>query len=218
MTICIAASAADKSAVVVASDRMISAGFLNLEFDHPESKIEKLGKSCVGLSAGDALPAGDLFSSAYPVSTQLQNPKVKQISETVTDTYSLLRKKRIEEEVFSPRGLTIDAFYQQGLIRSFPPEVSMSLDDQVQHAAFGVTLIVAGVDQEGAHIFGVSDPGVSTSYDRIGYHAIGSGMSHAFLSLVAVGQQCSKSINETAYNVFRAKRHSEVAPGVGQSV
>lgn len=218
MTICIAATANNNSAVVVASDMMISAGFLNLEFDHPSSKIEQLGQSCVGLSAGDALPAGELFSSAYSVSATLQNPPVEQISETIKEAYCRLREKRIEETVFKPRGVTIHAFYQNGLIRQFPPEVAMSLDDQVQRMEFGVTLIVAGVDQSGAHIFCVSDPGISTSYDRIGYHAIGSGMTHAILSLVASGQHRSKSINETAFNVFRAKRQAELAPGVGNSL
>ncbi len=217
MTICIAATAADRTAVVVASDRMISAGFLDLEFDHPGSKIEILGPSCVGLSAGDALPSGDLFSSAYPVSTQFQNPAVEQIADTIKDTYCQLRARRIEEAVFKPRGITIKSFYQ-GLIRQIPIEIAVELDNKVQHSQFGVTLVIAGVDQGGAHIFGISDPGISTSYDRIGYHAIGSGQSHAILSLVAAGQHWSKSINETAFNVFRAKRQAELAPGVGQSV
>ena len=218
MTVCIAATAADKSAVVVASDKMISAGFLSLEFDHPEPKIEALGATCVGLCAGDALPAGDLFSSAQSVAAQLQKPHVRQIAEAIKDTYSTLRAKRIEESVFKPRGLTIDSFYQQGLIRQFPAEVSMPLDDSVQRMKFGVELIVAGVDRDGAHIFGVTDPGISDSYNQIGYHSIGSGMSHALLSLVGASQHWSMSVNETVFNVFRAKRQSEVAPGVGRSV
>lgn len=210
--------AAEKSAVVVTSDRMLSAHFLSLEFDHPDSKIEKLGKSCVGLSAGDALPAGELFASAYSVATQLQNPQVGQIAESIKETYANLRARRVEEQVFKPRGITIDAFYQQGLIRQFPPEVAMQLDDLVQRAEFGVTLVISGVDGNGAHIIGISDPGKADSYDRIGYHAIGSGMSHAILSLVSSGQHWAKSINETVFNVFRAKRQSESAPGVGSSI
>ena len=88
MTICIAAIAANISAVIVTSDRMLSAHFLSLEFDHPDSKIEKIGKSCVGLSSGDALPAGELFASAHSVSTQLQNPQVGQIAESIKRTLS----------------------------------------------------------------------------------------------------------------------------------
>ena len=218
MTICIAAMAADNTAVVVASDYMISARFLSLEFDHPSPKIQQLGQACVGLSSGDALPAGELYSSAQSVSTQLQNPQVQKIADTIKEAYSRLRAKRVEETVFKPRGITIDSFYRQGLIRQLPPEVSISLDDQVQRMDFGVNLIVAGVDQSGAHIFGISDPGISASYDRIGCHAIGSGLNHAILSLVASEQHWVKTINETVFNVFRAKRQAELAPGVGQSV
>ena len=218
MTICIAATAANKSAVIVASDRMLSAHFLSLEFDHPDSKIEQLGKSCVGLSCGDALPAGELFASAYSVANQLQNPQVIHIAESIKDTYSVLRTKRIEERIFKPRGITIDDFYQKGLIRQFPPEVAMQLDDMVQRAEFGVELIIAGTDGSGAHIVGVSDPGKTESYDRIGYHAIGSGMSHAILTLVSAEQYWEKSINETVFNVFHAKRQAESAPGVGRTI
>lgn len=218
MTICIAAIAANRSAVIVTSDRMLSAHFLSLEFDHPDSKIEKLGKSCVGLSSGDALPAGELFASAHSVSTQLQNPQVGQIAESIKDAYATLRARRVEEQVFRPRGITLDAFYQQGLIRQFPPEVAMQLDDMVQRAEFRVELVIAGVDGNGAHIIGISDPGRADSYDRVGYHAIGSGMSHAILSLVSSGQHWAKGINETVFNVFRAKRQAETAPGVGRSI
>ncbi len=218
MTICVAATAADKSAIVAASDRMLSAHFLSLEFDHPDAKIDVLGRSCVGLSSGDALPTGELFSAAHGISAQLQNPQVGQIAEQIKDAYSALRKKRIEEQVFLPRGITIDEFYQQGLIRSFPAEVAMNLDHMVQTMDFGVELIIAGVDGNGAHIFGITDPGVAASYDRVGYHAIGSGMSHALLSLVSSAQHWSLGVNETVFNVYRAKRQSEAAPGVGRAL
>ena len=218
MTICIAAVAADRTAVVVASDKMLSAAFLSLEFDHPRSKIESLGSSCVGMSAGDALPVGELFASAQPVATQLQNPQVEQIAKAIKEAYCALRAKRIEETVFQPRGVTLDDFYKRGLIQQLPTELAMSLDDMVQRRNLGIDLIVTGSDQSGAHIFGISDPGVVSNYDRIGYHAIGSGLSHALLSLVGTRQGWLTSINETVFNVFRAKRQAELAPGVGESI
>lgn len=94
----------------------------------------------------------------------------------------------------------------------------MMLDDMVQRSEFGVELIVAGVDGNGAHIFGISDPGVAASYDRVGYHAIGSGMSHALLSLVGASQHWSHGINKTIFNVYCAKRQAEAAPGVGHAI
>ena len=219
MTICIAAMAANRTAVVVASDKMLSAAFLSLEFDHPSSKLENLGSSCVGMSAGDALPVGELFASARPVTTQLQNPRIEQIAKAIKNAYCHLRAKRIQETVFQPRGVTMEQFYQQGLLKQFPAELAMSLDDMVQRrSSLGIDLIIAGVDSNGSHIFGIRDPGIVSPYDRIGYHAIGSGLSHAILSLVGARQDWSASINETVFNVYCAKRQAELAPGVGKDL
>lgn len=218
MTICIAATADANKAVVVASDRMLSAHFLSLEFDHPDSKIEQLGPSCMGLSAGDALPAGELFAASRALTAQLQDPAIVSIAESIRESYVQRRAQRIEEMYFRPRGLTLEAFYQQGMMRQFPAEVSVSLDERVQNFNFGVEIIVAGVDHTGAHIFGITNPGQSAPYERIGYHAIGSGMSHAILSLVSAGQYWRKSVEETVFNVYRAKRQAELAPGVGSSI
>jgi len=197
---------------------MLSAHFLSLEFDHPDSKIEQLGPSCIGLSAGDALPAGELFASSHALTAQLQDPAIAGIAEAIRESYAQRRAQRVEEMYFKPRGLTLEAFYQQGMMRQFPPEISVSLDERVQNFNFGVEIIVAGVDSAGAHIFGIMNPGQSLPYDRVGYHAIGSGMSHAILSLVNAGQFWGKSVNETVFNVYRAKRQAELAPGVGSSI
>jgi len=61
MTICISAICEGGKAVVVASDRMVTAGFLALEFEHPGGKIKEISKTCVGLTAGDALAQIELF-------------------------------------------------------------------------------------------------------------------------------------------------------------
>jgi hypothetical protein len=58
MTICVAANCAKSRAVVVASDRMLSAEFLTLEFDHPDAKIEEISPTCVALTAGGCFGVG----------------------------------------------------------------------------------------------------------------------------------------------------------------
>ena len=83
MTICIAALCNNGQGVVVASDRMITAEFLALEFEHPDAKIEVLANSCVGLSAGDALASTELFGACGTVAQNLQAPTVEQITEEV---------------------------------------------------------------------------------------------------------------------------------------
>ena len=61
MTICIATSCDDSQSIVVASDRMLTAPFLTVEFDHHDAKIDQIGDSCVALSAGDALCVQDVL-------------------------------------------------------------------------------------------------------------------------------------------------------------
>lgn len=61
MTICIAALCDGGRSLVAASDRMLSAPFLTLEFDHRDAKIDPIGPHCVALSAGDALSVQDII-------------------------------------------------------------------------------------------------------------------------------------------------------------
>lgn len=47
MTICIGSLCDGGKSVVFAADRMVTAGYLSLEFEHPERKIEKIKDFCV---------------------------------------------------------------------------------------------------------------------------------------------------------------------------
>ncbi len=113
--------------------------------------------------------------------------------------------------------LILKAFMPGGMISRFPPDLAMLLDSQVQRHSLQTTILVAGVDGAGAHIFNIEDPGAMSSFDRLGYHAIGSGHRHAVLKMVGMGQHKSMSLNETVFNVYCAKRVAELAPGVGQA-
>ena len=55
MTICIGAICDGGDAVVVASDKMITASGVSTEFEHSAPKFERIGEHCIVLSAGTAL-------------------------------------------------------------------------------------------------------------------------------------------------------------------
>ena len=217
MTICIATSCADGRAVVVASDRMLSAPFLTVEFDHQDTKIDQIDKNCVALSSGDALCVQDILIGGLGAASHFQNPAIITLAEQIKHQFCEIRKQRVNEVILGPRGIDFDSFYQGGMIARFPQDLAMLLDSQVQMHALGTTLLVAGVDDSGAHIYCIDDPGKIACFDRVGYHAIGSGHRHAVLKLVDLRQHQSTSINETIFNVFCAKRVAELAPGVGQA-
>lgn len=214
MTVCIAAACQNGLAAVVASDRMLSAPFLTIEFDHPDAKIDMIGGRCVALTAGDALSVQDILAGGLGVAAQLQDPTVELIAEHVRKRFVEVRKRRINEMVLGPRGLDFDLFYS-GAIQRLPPELAMFLDAQIQQAQLGSSIILAGVDASGAHIFAVEDPGATLCFDRLGYHSVGSGHRHALLTLVSRSQHKTTDLFTTMFNVFAAKKAAELAPGVG---
>ena len=214
MTVCIAATCGDGHALVVASDRMLSAPFLTLEFDHPDAKIDRIGNSCVALTAGDALSVHDVLAGGFGIATQLIDPQVELIAEQIRSRFVDVRKRRINEIILGPRGLDFDSFYAIG-IKSLPGDLAMFIDNQIQQHQLGSSLILAGVDATGAHIYAIGDPGATLCFDRLGYHSIGSGHRHALLTLVSRQQHKTTNIHTTIFNVFAAKRSAELAPGVG---
>jgi hypothetical protein len=217
MTICIAASCAAARAIVVASDRMLSAPFLTLEFDHPDAKIDEISTSCVALSAGDALTSHEVLSEDSGPAGQLHDPDISDFVSQIRQRFVAARKRLANEQILEPRGLSFEQFYQRGGISSLPPDLAMMIDDEIQRMRLDVSIIVAGVDRAGPHIFSIEDPGTSACYDRLSYHAIGSGHRHAMLSLVAHNQHLRMGLNQTVFNVFCAKKAAEAAPGVGQA-
>ncbi len=102
------------------------------------------------------------------------------------------------------------------MVSRFPPELTFQIDQGIQQSMLRIQVVLAGVDLSGAHIYGVEDPGQVDCYDRLGYHAVGSGETHALLTLVARGHRLSNDTNLTAYLVYEAKKKAEVAPGVGR--
>ena len=217
MTICIAARCADGKAIVVASDRMLSAPFLTVEFDHQDAKIDQIGPTCVALTSGDALCVQDVLVSGVGAATQLQNPSISMLADQVKEQFREIRKQRINDFVLGTRGIDFDSFYQGGMISRFPQDLAMLIDREVQTYGLGITILIAGVDDSGAHIYCVANPGSIQCFDRVGYHAIGTGERHAVLNLVSLAQHQSTSLEETIFNVFCAKKVAELAPGVGQA-
>ena len=238
MTICIASICAGGKAIVAASDRMVTAEFLAMEFEHPGSKIEKLDGTCVGLTAGDALAATELFAAAPKrgdcwLSPDEEDPEndaeaqtegdevnfwtVEVVAESIATTYARVRNRKAEERYLRPRGLTLDSFYSGGVITHLPESLAVMLDSQIQQSGLGVEAMVAGIDDSGAHIYAVTEPGAVTCMDRLGYHAIGSGLLHALLALVGTEHRLTNTLNETVFQVYEAKRRAEVAQGVGHA-
>jgi len=216
MTVCIASLTENSKTVVVASDRMITASFLAIQFEHKGSKIYKFSSGqAVALTSGEATRYLEIFRETEKEITGKPDLTVKDITEIVCRQYEKLRNKKIEEQYFRPMGIDRQSFYGQH-IRMLPEEIVMGLDELVHKFDLSVWLIIAGVDKSGAHIFSINSPGVSECLDSIGYHSIGAGESHSLLSLIANNVSQVDNLLNTIYHVFEAKKRAENTPGVGK--
>ena len=97
VTICVAASCENGKHVVVASDRMLSAPFLTVEFDHQDTKIDEISRNCVALSSGDALCVQDVLIGGIGAASQLQNPSIKTLAEQIKIQFCQIRKQRVND-------------------------------------------------------------------------------------------------------------------------
>jgi 20S proteasome alpha/beta subunit len=91
-----------------------------------------------------------------------------------------------------------------------------SIDQQVITYNYGVELLIAGVDGDGAHLHAIENPGTEEDFAQIGYAAIGSGGLHALQSMIGFGHAGMHGLNDTVFSVYASKRRAEVAPGVGK--
>ena len=114
MTICIAALCEGGKMCVVGADREITAPGLSLEFEHQESKIDRLADSCVVMSAGDALLSTEVIGRMAALAG---TPPVRERAELLRDTYMAVHLERVEHTILRPRSLTLELQEAQQLLR-----------------------------------------------------------------------------------------------------
>jgi hypothetical protein len=212
MTICLAALCRHDDHQP-AADRMVTMGGF-IEFEHPVPKMAEPSPLAVVMVAGDTLVGTRL---AQDVSGGLHgtSARILDIAQRLAAQYQGMRQQAIESQILGPRGLNLAAFY--GAHASLNPQITMMLDQQLSQFNLGVELLLAGVDDQGPHIFSVHNPGPSElQHDVIGYAAIGSGAIHAVQSMIGFGHSAAAGVPETIFRVYASKRRAEVAPGVGQ--
>lgn len=217
MTIGIGAICANETCLVLAADTMVTNQALSLEFEHQNQKMTQLSETCVALTAGDALAHTELFGIVRGTITQLRQPSVVGIVDQIKEAYQSIRRIQIEERILKPKGFeNLSEFYQ--MQSRLIPDVAMSTQMQIEQYTYGLEILVAGVSNGQARLYGISDPGTSYCFDSIGFHAIGSGAPHALNTLITRDANSSVGLEDTLMIVYEAKKISERAPGVGSNL
>ncbi|MBI4523671.1 MAG: hypothetical protein HY695_07660, partial [Deltaproteobacteria bacterium] len=197
--------------IVFAADRMVTAGYISLEFEHQEKKVETIKDFCVVMSSGDALVAFELVERLKKESTPLKT--VAEIADKLYKFLTDLSLKRAEQKYLLPRGLDWESYRERA--EKINPQLYMILDEYLSNFTLETDFLVAGIDEYGGHVITIDFPGTIQYLDKIGFGAVGSGIPHTTVSLCLDGQTRNRPLPETIYAVYVSKRKAQSAPGVG---
>jgi hypothetical protein len=218
VTICIAAATKSGMAdghIVTVSDRMISATDDSVQATEA-LKARKISKTWALMFEGD----GNLF---LPIVAEIKKKfgdfdKVHDfatVQSTVCEVYRTMLDIQCSSEYLSRYGLaSISEFRKFGL--SNFGEKFYDICKWIDGYDLRINILIYGFDQNGLpHIFDISNPGVVTNHDLLGYAAIGSGETMAMASLRR--KQLPYDLNKVVYRLLEAKFSAETASGVGES-
>src|SRR5438552_13765237 len=182
VTVCIAAICNGAYPTIVgASDRMITSG--DIEFEavgppdaaRPVLKTIRITPQIALMTAGDAGFQGDAIHYLAQSLGQSQRPLVRDVASTYLDFVNRGKASAATNRVLSPFGLNVDSFISR------QKEMNDSFVDRIMSAIWRLELeasaIFAGIDATGAHIYRVTEDGLS-SEDAVAFAAIGYGRRH----------------------------------------
>jgi len=216
MTVCIGALYENCKGAILVSDQMITAHFpIGYEFENQEvEKIIKINDVVHVLIAGDILFAHEVIRAAKKNSTHNNVNNFQGIADILRTEYQTIRRNRIIRQELEPRGLDLNNYLnlQQRLLTG----ITQMIDQSFRVSDPGVELIVAGKTDSECHLCTVRNPGELVYHDSVGFVTAGSGGPHAIYSLIESGYRKSLPKSDVKDLVLKAKKRSEVAPGVGK--
>jgi hypothetical protein len=215
---------ARKYRLLTVSDRMQTMG--DMEYEQPTlTKLYViLLAHAVGLGAGDNSTitllhhqAGAEVRRRYADTPPLLIPTL-EVAKIYARQFCSLRLCRAEEVHLRPEGLDLTTFRQQ------PLDLVREASERLRTHELGVQVIIAGVDEQGPHIFAVGTRdafGRESAYpvcrDGAGFFAVGSGDWLFNSHFMDHGFDYEWDLWSTLFLLYSAKKKAERAAGVGSA-
>ena len=238
MTICIAAACNEGKAIVAMADKMITYTAPPFhQFEHPRPKVYSIAKNAVILTAGSALLPSDFINKIenlkrkYLKGEESIEIPLRTLADIISEAFRELRRDLIVQRYLMKYDLEWKDYINfirgglggaresgsslpsSGIFGIASPMVKIFAD--IEDFKLELEVILAGVDEEGAHIYVIEDPGIKNNFNDIGYAAIGTGYYHAIRSFIENNYSIDIPLWKALYIVFEAKKYAESAPGVG---
>ncbi len=212
MTICIAAIGKsepfneNKEVIVFATDHMIS---LPLgEFEYSVEKFKKVNKNTITMLAGDPTIFNTVIKDIKPEDT------FDTIEQKIYQNMKKVKKTQIENILFEKFQISYEDIKE---ILTLPEinETAENLLSNLNEFSLASVILLIGFNNSKAQISEINEMQSINVTDTINFDAIGTGGTQAINTLLFQRHSRNDSLKTTLYNVYKAKRNSEVAQGVG---
>lgn len=211
LTVC--AAAISNGSIVGASDRMLTSGMGDVEFEPPISKLHTLTENVCIMIAGDITLQTEILHRVIETVPTLPGVtwRVQEVAEAYFRAYQEAHKKRTQWALLDPLGIesASDLLLRgDGGIRIASDILNFKLPL--------IEALITGIDESGPHIYQVNNSGI-TCQDWVGFASIGGGAGHSNSQFMFARHTKVSPLPETLMLVYSAKKRAEVAPGVGPS-
>ena len=213
MTICIAAIGhckdfgKDCEAIVFATDHMITLQNIG-QFEHAIEKFRKIGKNSIIMLSGQAFIFEKILNGIS------EDEPVNVLAENIHKNLVNIRDEIIKSNIFDK--LKIDHKYLKEVLKL--PQHNETINkvlNYIEQLKLQTSIILAGFMKGKAQIYEVNEFTIMNTRD-INFDAIGTGGIQAINTLLFQRHSKDNDLKITLYNVYKAKRNSEVSVGVGK--
>jgi 20S proteasome alpha/beta subunit len=212
MTICIAVIADNKDVIAIADKKLtLNHGLTSVYEISENKKIVQLTPKCVAMFAGNVVAANEILKLAKK--TIQATDDVSGVAHKISNAYAEKLREAIDTQILQKYSLDLDKFNAQQ--RVLDPTFVGSVIETINNASLGVEILVVGKDGERPQLFKMLQNGAIEDGTPIGYACIGSGASHANLSLIESEAHAAHDRGSIIYALIKAKKKAEFDPNVG---
>ena len=221
MTVCIAALSRHVDAngvqypiVILAADRMITARRIR-EYEFADQTKLIWHRSNVAVLMSGSL---DSLFLAYQnaQSRAASDCAIKDLAKLLAEEIQAVRRRDVERLFLQRYNLTIDSFIARQ--REWTPDFFERLNAHITDINNDLgEVIIAGFDDNVAHIYTIEEAGWERPWDGTGFCAIGIGAEHAEAAFTRAQYTPKTNWISAMRLTYFAKRRAEEAPGVGWS-
>jgi len=212
MTVCIAAKCIDgaENRIVLCTDRRSGSALGSAETALKDRTLPHGWRCLTAGTEADIVALIRLYREAF---VDPGNLAAVKIDATIKGPLFRRKKELAEEYIRNRFAISHAEFISLGK-EKFPADIFHDALQRVSLLDLKADLIVAGFIDGAEEIYRCSSAGkVIAAYE---YAVIGSGEYLAEASLLRRGQNDVMSLDETIYNVYEAKKHSEAVGSVGR--